>query len=332
MSTVIDQIAAAKQSISNLQTFRTKADVELRRQLVLIEQNRTDGRTFQPDVLNRRRAASKAATIAAQNARNTIVGIDKNIADLQKFIGLESELKRAQDVNDGLTAARDLDILDTREKNQLSAASRRILAEFEAAKKVRVNSNDAAALADQLAAEQRKAEEVLFKILNPAIAERNRKEQEARDIAANVDALTARENEESDRLRKLDEDRLRELANRFDNLPLDEFIDKINAERIELRIQEAKDATDAVDAAIAENENNINDENKKIKDTLDAFTSSIFGTPSFDEQREAPLNEEKLANAYSKSQNVEIDDVVDAAKMQQEAGQEVAALMEAGVF
>jgi hypothetical protein len=303
-----------------------QADLGLRAALVQVEQNRTDGRSFSPEIMTARRNASKAAANAANNFRNQIVNFDKNIADLQKFIGLESELRRAQDVNEGLTAARDLDILDTFEKNQLSAASRRILAEFEAAKKVRVDGNDAQKLADQLAAEQRKAEDVLFAILNPAIAERNRREQEARDIAANVDALTSREEEESNRLRELDEKRLRELADRFDNLPLDEFIDKINAERTELRIQAARDATAAVDAAIAENEVNINDENKKIKDTLDEFTSSIFGTPTFDEQRSRELDEEKITNGFAKAQDIQIDDLIEAHEMQKQAAAEIAAL------
>lgn len=327
--TVAEQIAAAKQSISLLQAEIQKVDTQITRQKTVVEQSRP-------------RSGGVSVEIAAARERETVAAIQElsklellkgqlldNIEDLQGFISLDSELKRAQDINLAITTVRDSVIEDSRAKQELSAESRRIIAAFEAAKKDRVDSNDAQRLADQLAEEQRKAEETIFGILNPAIAERQRREEEAQIQQQNIDAFNARVQEQNEFfLDEQDRKRIADLQARFDNLPLDEFADKLNAERAAAKIAEEKVIDDEIARVSEQLRTKSTDENAKIRDTLDEFTKSIFGTPTTAEQQNLQIDEQKLANAYKDAQDLQVDDLVDAHFMKLDAAEEITALME----
>jgi hypothetical protein len=322
------QVTNARKAIAALETqFRT-LDRSIANLRVIIEQNRpTSGGKI--EVREKRARETVSANNQIINIKKVQDEIKRQLESHRKFISLDSELNRTLQTNTALTQVKELGNFSSQENRTLTQASRDILAAFEAAKKERVNANDAARLAEQLAKEQAKAAKTLEGILNPALAERARQQAILeRQIKESNEQITRDQIAENRKIAEKQQADLRDLQDRFGNVPIDQFLAIQEAE------QKAKDDLDILEAIDKDNKKKLddqissNDENKAIKDTFDNFIEGLFGIEQPSQTGSAGIDETKLAGAYRDSQDVTVDDIIEAHEIQQTAANEVKALIE----
>ena len=332
MSANIDvRVKSAKEALAQLEPNLARLEKQ-RKELtqLLITRAPITGSGIKIEVKEKRKRERASWQKSINQLTPVINELKSQIEGHKSFLSLQSELDRTLATNRGLQAAQDLPGITSRDKQQLSAESRRILAEFERAKTQRVDSNNAAKLQEQLAIEQGKAAKVLEGILNPALFERERKEAQlaANTAGFNAQAALARQEQERRLAEKARKD-LEELQARFGNLPIDQFLEqqrelKKAENEAELAAAKAQDEFDGLKRI-----DEAKDKNAAIKNFFDDFIEGAFGIEQPDQSGGISIDESKLAGAYAQSQNVEVDDIVEAHEIQTQAANEVKALLEA---